>query len=219
MIFAPHQDDETFGCGGLIALKRELGAKVTIVFLTDGHNSHRRFQDRRSPDGLVTTRKCEAVAAAQRLGVPSDCLHFLDLPDSRLAELFGEARLQATLSLDSLIQRHQPDEVYLPHRHDQLDDHEATYELVSSTRSILASPPRLFQYPIWMAWLSPMTSLFRSGDFRGSFRASIASVMGKKRFAIQAYQSQLQILPHGFVSRFAAPHEVFFELRIPDHSP
>ncbi len=32
MIFAPHQDDETLGCGGLIALKLQLGIPVKVVF-------------------------------------------------------------------------------------------------------------------------------------------------------------------------------------------
>ncbi len=36
MIFSPHQDDETFGCGGLIALKREQQIPVVVVIITDG---------------------------------------------------------------------------------------------------------------------------------------------------------------------------------------
>jgi len=40
LIVAPHQDDETLGCGGTIALKRRAGAEVCIVFLTDGSRSH-----------------------------------------------------------------------------------------------------------------------------------------------------------------------------------
>ena len=43
VIFAPHQDDETLGCGGTIILKTQAAAQVTIVFLTDGSTSHRRF--------------------------------------------------------------------------------------------------------------------------------------------------------------------------------
>ncbi len=39
LVFAPHQDDETLGCGGTIIKKNRLGAKVTIVFLTDGRKS------------------------------------------------------------------------------------------------------------------------------------------------------------------------------------
>jgi glycosyltransferase involved in cell wall biosynthesis len=40
MVFAPHQDDETFGCGGMIARKKEQGIPVAIAFLTDGRGSH-----------------------------------------------------------------------------------------------------------------------------------------------------------------------------------
>ncbi len=36
-MFSPHQDDEAFGCGGMIALKSEQGIPVVVVFLTDGH--------------------------------------------------------------------------------------------------------------------------------------------------------------------------------------
>ncbi len=41
LVFSPHFDDETLGCGGTILRKRSLGAAVGIVFLTDGRASHR----------------------------------------------------------------------------------------------------------------------------------------------------------------------------------
>ena len=37
IVFAPHPDDETLGCGGTILKKRSLGAPVEVVFLTDGY--------------------------------------------------------------------------------------------------------------------------------------------------------------------------------------
>ncbi len=40
MVFSPHQDDETLGCGGMIARKREQGIPVVVTFLTDGRGSH-----------------------------------------------------------------------------------------------------------------------------------------------------------------------------------
>ncbi len=40
IVFAPHQDDETLGCGALIAHKRNDGQPVHVVFLTDGSCSH-----------------------------------------------------------------------------------------------------------------------------------------------------------------------------------
>ena len=36
LVVAPHQDDETLGCGGLIARKRYEGLPVHVVFITDG---------------------------------------------------------------------------------------------------------------------------------------------------------------------------------------
>jgi LmbE family N-acetylglucosaminyl deacetylase len=40
LIFSPHFDDETLGCGGMIIKKKQIGAKVKIVFMTDGSKSH-----------------------------------------------------------------------------------------------------------------------------------------------------------------------------------
>ncbi len=53
VVVAPHPDDETLGCGVLIAAKRRLGAEVAVVFLTDGAASHPQFgSDRLAPSGV-----------------------------------------------------------------------------------------------------------------------------------------------------------------------
>ena len=65
VVLAPHPDDETLGCGGLIALKRSLGAPVRVIFMTDGAGSHSGV-DR---PALTATRKEEASAACNVLGV------------------------------------------------------------------------------------------------------------------------------------------------------
>ena len=36
LVFAPHPDDEVFGCGGLIALALDAGARVNVVVVSDG---------------------------------------------------------------------------------------------------------------------------------------------------------------------------------------
>ena len=36
LVLAPHPDDETFGCGGSLALHAEAGDPVKVVFLTNG---------------------------------------------------------------------------------------------------------------------------------------------------------------------------------------
>lgn len=36
LVFAPHPDDEVFGCGGLIAVALDAGARVQVVVVSDG---------------------------------------------------------------------------------------------------------------------------------------------------------------------------------------
>ena len=67
MVFSPHQDDETLGCGGTIALKREHGIPVTVVFLTDGGQGFVDL-DAHSQGKIIQTRKQEAVTALEVLG-------------------------------------------------------------------------------------------------------------------------------------------------------
>jgi hypothetical protein len=40
VIFAPHPDDETLGCGGTMLKKISADAEITLCFLTNGENSH-----------------------------------------------------------------------------------------------------------------------------------------------------------------------------------
>ena len=41
LVVAPHPDDETLGCGGLVSLLAQNGSAFYIVFVTDGSASHR----------------------------------------------------------------------------------------------------------------------------------------------------------------------------------
>lgn len=36
LVFAPHPDDETIGCGGTIALHRARNDQVKVIIVTDG---------------------------------------------------------------------------------------------------------------------------------------------------------------------------------------
>jgi LmbE family N-acetylglucosaminyl deacetylase len=41
LVFAPHPDDETLGCGGTIANRVREGHEVEIFFMTDGRTLER----------------------------------------------------------------------------------------------------------------------------------------------------------------------------------
>ena len=40
LVIAPHPDDESLGCGGTIALLRQRGYSVHVLFVSDGTMSH-----------------------------------------------------------------------------------------------------------------------------------------------------------------------------------
>src|SRR5262245_15665484 len=77
LIVAPHPDDETFGCGGLIRTKVLQGIPLRVVLLTDGEAVGSGFCE--SPETVIAARKREALEACLRLGVAADSVCWLHL--------------------------------------------------------------------------------------------------------------------------------------------
>ncbi|MBW4596515.1 MAG: PIG-L family deacetylase [Brasilonema angustatum HA4187-MV1] len=209
MVFSPHQDDETFGCGGMIALKREHGIPVTVAFLTDGQGSH--GPDSQIKEKIIQIRKEEAIKALEILGVETSKIHFLEKPDGTLQDLQKEQREETIQQLAELIKCSQPEEIYVPHRKDCHKDHEATYELVKEAIAQVGIKVELLQYPIWLLWRAPLFIMLKVQDIAVAYRLSIESVQDKKNRAIASYCSQLEGLPRGFVKRFLGSYEIFFK--------
>jgi GlcNAc-PI de-N-acetylase len=82
IVFAPHQDDETLGCGGLIALKRSLGLPVKVIFLTNG-DAYTGDRDA----ALANARRDEALNALAVLNVTPPDVAFWNYPDAQLRHL------------------------------------------------------------------------------------------------------------------------------------
>lgn len=196
IVFAPHPDDETIGCGGTIVRKRRLGAPVTIVFMTDGAASRPGVVQRAE---LKAMRRVEAVEAASVLGVGQEDLVFLDYPDGELADWREEAaaRISAVLSARPL------GEIYVPYRRDVHRDHVATNEIV---RDVLArqgeQSPTIFEYPVWFLRHWPLVGASSAVPWRGvralrllrEFRMStdISEVVDVKLEALSRHRSQMR---------------------------
>lgn len=209
MVFSPHQDDETFGCGGMIAYKRESNIPVTVVFVTDGKGS--KSVNLEWQNQIIQTRQQEAIAALQILGVEASDIHFLSKPDGNLSELDDAEYQQSIYEIIELINHYQPAEIYVPHKKDCHRDHEATYKLVKTAIQQMKFNVELFQYPIWLFWRAPIFILLKLQDIADAHNFSIVSVQDKKKRAIAAYASQINNLPKGFIKQFLAAHEIFFK--------
>lgn len=208
VVFAPHQDDETLGCGGLVALKRARGVPVEVVFLTDGRTSHARFMD---ADELARRRRDEALAACRELGVPAGSVHFLGFRDGELTA--GVAAAAAAVA--SLLAARPGHALLVPYEGDTTADHRATRAAV--LRALEAMPPGpgrvVLEYPVWFwhhwPWVCPPVArrLRRPAVVLAGcvavgrrlahlrHRVDISAVLGSKRSALDCHATQTRRPP------------------------
>ena len=226
LVVAPHADDESLGCGGLIALLAEAGQEVWILLLTDGTGSHRgsRTHDAEARRNL---REDELAAAATSLGVPAERVLPMRLPDGDVPHL-GDPRFEPSADvLRALVETTGAGALLVPWRRDPHPDHLAAWQLadralvrVGERHATSAAAPRLLEYLVWARERGTPEEMPQAGEAQ-VWRADIRRVQAKKRCAIAAHRSQAGLVitddPHGFTlslemrERAAAPDEYFLE--------
>jgi len=138
VVLAAHPDDESMGCAGTIALLRGAGARVTVVFITDGELT--RGADLPVAE-VARRRRTEAQTACRSLGVED--VRFWGLPDGSLTERVDEVAAHA----ERLLAEIAPDGVLLPWFLDDHPDHAA----VAAALDRRPPPPavELWGYEVW----------------------------------------------------------------------
>ncbi len=218
LIFCPHQDDGTLGCGGLTLLKRLEGASVLFAYITDGSASHRGHPDLAAAE-LVGRRRAEVFAANAILGVEQAGTHFFDAPDGTLDKLDAGATFPLVERLAALLRESRPDEILLPCRRDGSSEHDAAFHLVRRAQRTAGTRARILEYPVWSLW-NPRLLLGPLWRSRRVWRVDLAGYAAVKRRAIAAYVSQVEptppwgraVLSPQFVSFFSTAEEFFFEM-------
>ena len=216
IIFAPHQDDETLGCGGLIARKRNEGLPVHVIFITDGsasHTGHPAVTAREVGD----IRRREALAALAILGVESCAIHFLDEADGTLKNLAAGRESALVTRLAGLIAWIQPGEIFLPCSPDGSSEHDAAFGFVCAAVVQAGVQPDFWQYPVW-SWWNPGLLIERMIFNQGYCVQPTEDFQPIKTRALARYQSQLEpippwsepALPPGLVHSCNSGQEFFF---------
>ncbi len=150
LVIAPHPDDETLGCGGLIAECRLRGLDVHVLVLTDGAGSHRGSRTYPT-DRLVALRAAEAREALGTLGVSQDRIGFLGLPDGRLDRRTGGAN-GAVAQVVAYARSHGIGTILSTWLHDPHRDHRAAYRVGKRAAQELGAT--FLCYPVW-GWTIP----------------------------------------------------------------
>lgn len=221
VVFAPHQDDETLGCGGIIALKRKQGVSVKVVFLTDGRDCYvgAPVPLPISVEECVQTRQKEAIAALGTLGVAPSDITFLKYHDSTLWSYEGEQRQAIVNELRDLLVQLRPQEVYVPYIKDMHSDHIETHRLVKDAVQSLDQPIELWQYLVWSLWRYENLNDLVENKFAHLYKVAIDSVRQQKNQALRAYRSQyvpivgnFTVLPKTMLRFFDTSYELFVKV-------
>lgn len=212
LVLAPHADDESLGCGGLIAECCALGIAVNVLVLTDGIGSHPSSPSY-PPARLAAVREREAQNATAELGLPVDCLDFLRLPD-RYAPHDGRDFDVAVTEISRRAMRWDTGTILAPWRHDPHCDHLAAHLMAVAVAQRLRL--RHVAYPVW-GWTLP-PGMVVDGEIAGA-RLDVSAHLDAKQRAIAAHRSQTGDLitddPEGFalprhlLAIFEQPYEVY----------
>lgn len=199
LVFAPHQDDETIGCGGTIALLREKGAEVRVIVMTDGALGCPPGFD---PRDIVAARRAETLAATGVLGI--DNVVFWDEPDASMSvtgALLDKIRAE--------LLEFQPDAVFLPSPLDSHKDHVAGALAVLRAWDQADHVGDLWLYEVWTplpathvvdisATIEAKLAALRCYEIPLSFKDYTAHVKGLNHYRGIAFTAQDRVA-EGFV--------------------
>lgn len=209
LVLAPHPDDESLGCGGLLAAAGRRGA---VLVVTDGTGSHPNSVAYPA-ERLRALREAEAQAAAAALGVAAERLSFLRLRDTA-APMSGPDFEAAVAAIRETAARLGCGVVLAPWRHDPHGDHVAVHLMAQAAAH---GGLRHLAYPVWGWTLAAETIL--EGPAPCGWRLDVAAWLPAKRRAIAAHRSQTSglidddpagfQLPLSFLSRFEGRYETY----------
>lgn len=216
LVLAPHPDDESLGSGGLIHAAREAGARVSVVFGTDGDNNPwpQRWAEKRwriGPDERTrwaARRRGEALRALALLGVDPEAATFFGWPDGGITDaLIAGAAGTLVERLAQHLKVFAPTVVTGPSLVDTHPDHSALRLLLAAALRRSGIPaPAVFEYRI------------HGGAQAGGESFALSSArLQVKRDAVLCHATQAQF-GTGRLLRFVRPTE-HYRLAVPVPAP
>lgn len=150
IIFAPHPDDEVFGCCGLMQRMLVEGRRVELIIMTGGGKSHSSCCDINEEE-LIRNRRQLTRNAATIYGLPEEHIHFLDYPDGGVSVSDENTKL-----LDSILKKivdscaESDLAVFYPHSVGEgWSDHLRTSEIAKQLCATICPEAKQYEYCVW----------------------------------------------------------------------
>lgn len=186
LVFAPHPDDEVFGCGGALALAVKAKAAIEVVIVTDGALGEAQASDHGS---LAEQRARESGQAAQVIGYPEP--QFWQLADRSLR--YNDWLIKR---LEQAIIAFAPDLVLAPSYTEVHPDHRAIAQATLAVAEAFAvkrneDDEKYIDFDL---------AFYEVGQpLRPNYLIDIGSVYELKRQAMLCFASQLEQKPYARV--------------------
>jgi LmbE family N-acetylglucosaminyl deacetylase len=178
---APYPDHQILGCGGSLALLRQMGYRVRTLFLGGRPSAVHATRDSRGI-GEETSR----VAIAQ-LGISEEASACLRIRDGLFPHQNDPGFEESTRLVINELQELEPDTVLLPKlTHDQ-PDLLATWQIIRKAVQQFASPLRIIEYVLLEQQLRGTTVTKPTAEHT-VWRLDIKEVMDRKAEAVQLFQ-------------------------------
>lgn len=184
LVVAPHPDDETLGCAGVMRRYREQGHIVRIIIVTDGSGANLPFQP--LPQEIAAMRRKESIHAANILGIPTEEVLFLAYPDGGAQEHLP----RIAEDIASQIWLYQPALILAPHGIDAHVDHRAVANVMQLLKNDGKVTCPVLEYPMWFWPRGALTHLFSSALMRTHRKVSAKDYLVEKQQAIDAHACQ-----------------------------
>lgn len=167
LIVAPHPDDETIGCGGILAL---YGKQCTVLLLTDGRKGYESSVPT-DEDALAAQREKELEEVCNLANVVK--VDSLGIHDYHLSEN-KDIVLKYDIKGFS--------KIFVPNRFERHKDHKIVFDLFKKMIKIQRVNAQLYEYEVWSPLPSPTHML------------DISELIDTKLEMIKCYKSQLKFL-------------------------
>ena len=214
LVLAPHPDDESLGCGALLAAafqQSQPGRHAHVICLTDGAASHPGSRAV-APAQLAALRRQELCLAVTHLGGTPEHVIWIGAPDGALICSDDNVRAVADVA-----RRTGAGLLMAPSPLDPHCDHVAGAQIGQSAARQIPGL-RLGFYPVWSRWHGGGRAPVPQGTH--AVRLPARPYQARKAAAIAAHRSQQGKvvlddpegfeMPPGFATFFAERDEVYF---------
>lgn len=212
VVLAPHPDDESLGCGGLLAHAFD-NHGAHVVCMTDGGGSH-PGSALWPADRLAAMRRQELSHAIVRLGGQPTDVTWLGHPDGWLG---AQDQTRIAAGIVAICRARGSRHLFASAAEDHHEDHRATARIARQVARVMPGLI-LYSFPVWSRWEDPHLLDRLSGQRPVVLDTTLWQ--DRKRSAIAAHRTQRGLVidddPQGFhmtpdfIEAFASRPEIFW---------